>query len=315
MVTIGLALQRRMLDSASRHLGPTAGGFVRDVCVRQLNTPFEGIEYHQLTALLKAIQADAGPLLGQSASDALAADVIQLLTDVDAGIPGRVIGNVSRVMGPSADPFLRAVCGKLNIELDIIDRTTLPMIADAARVDALPLLGEEAARAVQTAVARSANSRPAVMAAQIVAAARRHAGPAGETFVRELCRTRFACDLDQIEPDGLEPLAHAIRTEGASVIGTAGAIAFGRAIAGALTSPDDGVRAKVVEIARQYVGPAAEEFLRRGCRKQGMPWEGVDYEHMMWLAEVVRAESASLIGKQSADDFARAVRRLLVGGK
>lgn len=313
MVAIAAGLQARILDAAAKHLGPSADEFVREVCRTRLNTNFEAIEYNQLTALIKAIQSDAGPILGRRTADALADEILQLKSDVDAGISGRVVGSVARVMGSAADPFLRNVCTKLAISLDDIDRTTLPLLAQAAGAEAAALLGKETAEAVQHAIERSAHAKPAAMVRQLVDLSVQHTGPGGEKFIRDLCRSKLETDLDEIEPDGLVPLADAIRNEAATVIGSAGATAFAQTVAAAVVSPNVSLRAKITDVARKYIGPAGEDFLRRSCRKMGMPWDAVDYEHMMWLAEVVRAESAPLIGKKSADDFARTVRAFLVG--
>lgn len=313
MVAVAAGLQSRILQAAEKHLGPSANEFVRDVCSARLNTSFETIEYNQLTALIRAIQVDAGPILGRRTADALATDILQLKADVEAGLSGRLVGTVARVLGPAAEPFIRNVCAKINVSLDHVDRTTLPLVAQAAGAEAVALLGKDTAEAVQHAIERAATAKPAGMVAGIIDAARQHTGPAGETFIRDLCRTKLEIELDEIEPDGLVPLADAIRNEAAGVIGSAGATAFAQAVAAAVVSPNESLRARISEVARRFVGPAGDDFLRRSCRKMGMPWDAVDYEHMMWLAEVVRAESTPLIGKQKADDFARTVRTFLVG--
>lgn len=315
MVAIAAGLQSRILEAAGKHLGPSADDFVREVCRNRLNTEFHALEYNQINSLIKAIQADAGPILGRRTADSLAAEIRQTKADVEAGIPGRLVGSVGRVLGPAAEPFIRNVCTKLGITLDAIDRTMLPMVAEAAAAEALPLLGKDTAEAVQRAVERTASQKPAGMVNRIVEAARQHIGPTGEKLIRELCRTKLETELDDIEPDGLIALADAVRTEAAAAIGSAGALAFAQAVAAALVSPNEPLRQKIVELARRYIGPAGEDFMRRSCRKMGMPWEAVDYEHMMWLAEVVRTESAPLIGKQKADEFARGVRQFLVGGR
>jgi hypothetical protein len=313
MVAVASALQTRILDAAERHLGPSAGDFVRDICRTRLDVAFEAIEYHQLNALIKAIQAEAGPVLGQRTADALADDILQLQGDVDAGLPGRLLGGVARVLGPAAEPFVRNVCARLKVELETVDRGLLPLLAQEAADEARPLLGGETAEAVRRAIERSATARPAGMVARIVEAASQHAGRRGETFIRDLCRKKLEIDLDEIEPDGLRALADAVRAEGPAAIGADAATAFAQAVAAVLVSPNTALRAKIVEAARKYMGPAGEEFMRRSCRKMGMPWDAVDMEHMMWLAEVVRAESTPFIGKKSADDFARTIRGFLTG--
>lgn len=313
MVAIATGLQTRILEAAAKHLGPAANDFVRDVCRTRLSTPFEAIEYNQLTTLIKAIQLDAGPVLGRRAADAMADEILQLQADVEAGLPGRLVGTVGRVLGPAAEPFMRNVCDRLGVSLDGVDRATLPIIAEEAAAEALPLLGKETADNLRRVIERASGAKPAGMVARLVEVATQHAGPGGEAFIRDLCRRRMETELDEIEPDGLRHLAEAVRGEAAGAIGGVGATAFAQAVAAAVMSPNKSLRAKIIDVARRYVGPAGEDFLKRSCRKMGMPWEAVDYEHMMWLAEVVRTESAPLIGKKQADEFARNIRMFLVG--
>ncbi|MFN8558108.1 MAG: hypothetical protein U0531_12480 [Dehalococcoidia bacterium] len=286
---------------------------MREVCRTHLDTSFEMLEYVQLNPLVKAIQKEAQPMLGRRTADAIADDILLLRDQADDGMPGRVIGNVGRVMGAAAEPFMRNVCSKLGVPFDGVDRSTLTLVAESAEADATPLLGPDTAQAVRHAVERA--SKPAGMAGKIAEAARQHAGERGETFLRNLCHTRLEMDLEEIEPEGLRPLADAIRAEGADIIGVDGATAFAQAVVAAVLSPNEALHKKITETARRYIGPAGDDFLRKSCKKQGMPWDAVEMEHMMWLAEVVRAESAPLIGKKPADEFARTVRGFLVGGK
>ncbi len=311
MVAIATSLQNRIIQAAEQHLGPSAEAFVRDICRNRLNTTFETLEYSQVNALLKAIELDAGPVLGRRIADSLAEMLLQIRADIEAGIPGRLVGSVARVLGP-AEPFMRNVCAKMGITLEAVTRELLPTVARHAAAEAQPLLGAETAETLSHIIERVASVRPQGMVASVVDAARRAIGQQGEQFIRELCRTKLEIELDEIEPDGLELLAQKVRAEAEGLIGSAGAQAFAQAVAAALVSPNVALRAKLVELARRFIGPAGEDFLRRSCRKMGMPWDAVDYEHLMWLAEVVRSESAPLIGKKQADEFARAVRGFLI---
>jgi hypothetical protein len=310
MVAIAAAVQTRILEAAERHLGPSADEIVRDVCLTRLGTPFDKLEYHQLGALVRAVQADAGAVLRQR-TEALAADIRQLQEDIEAGIPGRLVTSVARLLGPAAEPFMRNVCSRLGFVLETIDRPRLPEVAREAATEARPVFGEDTAEALKGAIERAASVRPAGMEASIVEAAGRHIGPKGEAFIRGLCRTRVEIDLDEIEPDGLGPLADAVAGDTSGVGAEESSAAFAQAVAAAIVSPNAALRAKILDTARKHIGPAAEDFMRRSCKKSGMPWDAIDLEHMMWLAEVVRAESAPLIGKKSADDFARTVRAFL----
>lgn len=313
MVAISSALQHRIIKAAETHLGPQADEFVRDVCRNRLDTPFEALEFTRINALLKAIEQDAGEVLGCRTAEALAEAILQIKADVEAGLAGRLIGSLARVMGPAAEPFMRNVCQKSGTSLDAVTRDALPALARTAKTEALPLLGEETAGAVEHVIARAATARPPAMLAGILAAARDCLGARGEEILRQLCRSRLETDLDEIEPEALALLADAIRVQSVDLIGSANAAAFAQAVAAALMSPNVALRGRLAETARKYVGPAGEDFLRRSCRRAGMPWEAVDVEHMMWLAEVVRTESTALIGKKQADDFARVVRGFLTG--
>lgn len=312
MVAIATSLQHRIIQAAEQHLGPSAEAFVREVCRNRLNTPFETLEYSQINALLRAIETDAGPVLGRRIADSLAEMLLQIRADIEAGIPGRLVGSVARVLGPAAEPFMRTVCAKMGITLDAVTRELLPAVARHAAAEVQPLLGSETAETLSHMIERVAHARPQGMVASVVDAAKRAMGQQGEQFIRELCRRKLEIELDDIEPDGLELLAQKVRAEAEGLIGSAGAQAFAQAVAAALVSPNVALRSKLIELARRFIGPAGEDFLRRSCRKMGMPWDAVDHEHLMWLAEVVRSESAPLIGKKQADEFARAVRGFLI---
>lgn len=312
MVAIAAGIQTRILEAAERHLGPSADEIVRDVCRTRLDTPFEKLEYHQLGPLVRSVEADAAAVLQQRA-DGLSVDIRQLQGDIEAGVPGRLVNSVARLLGASAEVFMRNVCHRLGFELELVDKSRLSTVAREASIEAAPVFGDDTAEALRGAIERAATVRPAGMEASVIEAATRHFGPKGEKFIREMCRSKLEIDLDEIEPDCLGLLADAIAAEAAGMINSAGAAAFTHAVGLALISPNAALRARIVETARKYIGPAAEDFLRRSCKKSGMPWDAIDYEHMMWLAEVVRAESFPLIGKKSADDFARIVRSFLTG--
>src|SRR5207253_11477108 len=83
----------------------------------------------------------------------------------------------------------------------------------------------------------------------------------------------------------------------------------------AVASPADPLRQKILELARRQIGPAGPDFLKRACTKNGLPFDAVDYEHIMWLAEVIRADAKPLVGQKGADELARGVRAFLTGGR
>ena len=312
MVAIAAGTQQRILEAAERHLGPSAADLMKSVCRTRLDTPWEKLEFHQIPLLVRAVEADAGGLLRQRA-DALVNDIRQIQLDVEAGMPGRLVTSVSRLLGPSAEPFMRNVAQRIGVVLERVDRGVLNALAAEAALDARPIFGDETADALGSAIRRAGHVKPAGMVASVLDAAQRHIGVKGERFIRDICHAKLETDLDEIEPEALGLLADAISGEAVSFISGSGATAFAQAVASALTSPNHQLRGRVADIARKMVGPAGEDFMRRSCRKAGMPWDAVDAEHLMWLAEVVRAEAAPLLGKGKADDFAKAVRNLLMG--
>src|SRR5438093_828315 len=99
MVAIAAATQKRILDAVERCLGAASDDLVRDVCANQVGTPFERLEFHQLGALIKVLDSEAGTVLTRRA-EALAADILRIQQDIIAGMPGRLIVSVSRLLGP-----------------------------------------------------------------------------------------------------------------------------------------------------------------------------------------------------------------------
>lgn len=312
MVAIAIATQKRILDAVGRHFGTASDDLVRDLCNQRLGAPFERLEFHQLGNLIKALDNEAGTMLARRA-DLLADDILKIQQDIVAGMPGRLIVSVSRLLGPSAEPFMRTACSRMNIILETLEKKHLGEVAKIAAADAKPVFGEETAEALGNAIERAAFVRPATMVAALVDAAKQHMGARGEAFLRDLARQKMEIELDDIDPEALPMLANKVRASGADIVQTAAGPGLTQAIAAAIVSPNVSLRAKLIDTARKFVGPAAENFLKQSTRKAGMPWDAIDLEHMMWLAEVVRAEATPLIGKKQADAFAHIVRGYLTG--
>lgn len=315
MVVIGTALQTRLLDTAKRQLGPGGESIVREAAQRAAELPLEQLSYAQLPALLTAIERDAPSVVGRDAAYGLAEDLDALHTDADAGLSGRMIGAVGKRLGPAAEPFLANVCGKLGVSLTGVDRAQLPQIAVAVKAEASVLLGEDTARALAAAVEESRSARPPGLVARIIDLARERAGAEGETFIREICHERLEISLDEVDIDGIALLARAVERDGPARIGAQRTAAFLALARPVLASPSEPLRLKMLELAKKKIGPAGPDFLKRACSKAGLPFEAVDYEHIMWMAEVVRTEATPLVGKKGADELAREVRNFLTGGR
>ena len=315
MVVIGTALQKRLLDAARQHLGPNGEQILRDAAEQDIGTPLEQVTYAQLPALIDAAERVAAPAAGRDSAFGLAAELDVLHADAGAGLSGRLIGAVGKRLGPSAEPFLTNVCARLGLDLAVLDRTQLSQLAAAARQDAGALLGADTADAVAAAVQEAGNVRPPGLVQRIVDVAREHGGAEGEPLVRDLCHQRLEFELDNIPIQGISPLARAVERDGPARLGKVRTAAFMTAVRQAVASPADTLRAKIVALTNQQVGPAGTIFLKKVSAKHGLPFDAVDYEHIMWLAEVLRAEATPIVGKQAADDLARGVRGFLTGDR
>jgi hypothetical protein len=310
MVVIGTALQKRLLDAAREHLGADGEVVLRETAERELNIPLEQVQYTQLGALVAAAERAAAPIAGRGPAFAMAADLDTLAADADAGLAGRLIGAVGKRLGPSAEPFLANICGRAGLVLDEIERGQLLRLAAAVRTEAAILLGEESAEAVAQAVQEAGEARPPGLVRRLLEIAREHAGDEGEALVRDLCQ-RLEFELDEIPIAGIDPLARAVERDGPPRLGKVQTAAFMAAVQRAVVSPATGLRQKVVALTSREMGPAGPLFLKKATAKHGLPFDAVDFEHLMWLAEVIRAESAPIIGKQAADELAREVRGFL----
>jgi hypothetical protein len=99
------------------------------------------------------------------------------------------------------------------------------------------------------------------------------------------------------------------------MIGGARVAAFLAAARITLNSPNEQLRNRLVEMVTRRVGPAGRDFLHEICLEGGLPFQAIDYEHLMWLSETLRREAAPLAGKKGAEELARSVRGLLTGAK
>jgi hypothetical protein len=311
MVVIGAALQKRLLDAAREHLGAESEGVLRDAAERELDVPLEQVHYGQLATLIAAAERAAAPIAGRETAFAMASDFEALAADADAGLAGRLIGAVGKRLGPSAEPFLSNICGRVGLTLEEIERDQLPRLATGVRAEAALLLGADTAELVAQAVQEAGDARPPGLVQQVIAIARDHAGAEGEALVRDLCHQRLELELDEIPIAGIRPLARAVERDGPPRLGRSRTAAFLAAVQRAVISPATALREKIVALTSRQMGPAGPLFLKKATAKQGLPFDAVDYEHLMWLAEVIRAESAPIVGKQVADDLARDVRNLL----
>jgi len=311
MVVIAIALQHRLLEAARRELGPSGEVIIGTVAQRALGVPFEQVTYGQLDDLLAAVEREALWDAGKAAALELAEDLHRLRIHADADLGARLVDIVAKQLGPAAAPCLTAVCTKLGLVLKDIERTQLPHLAAAVKQEAIGLLGAETAAALAGAIEDARRLRPPGLALLMIDMAVEHLGPDGERILREICHERLEVDLDDVDIDGISSLERAVARDSVERIGAVLAAAFLAAARQAVIGPGTALRTEIMKLANRHLGPAGPLLLKRLAGTNGLPFEVVSYEHLLWLADVVRAETTPLLGAHSADELARGVAALL----
>lgn len=315
MVAIAIALQNRLLEAAKRQFGPHGEALLHETAERALGVPLEQVTYAQLPQLLSALQREAPLRVGRDGAYALARDLERLQSEAAADLCDRLTDAAGKLLGPAAKPFLATVCSRLGLGLTTIDHTHLQQLVAAVKQDAGVFLGPDSAQALAAAIGEAGAATSSSMASRVIEVATAHFGQEGERMVRELCRERLETELDDLGCHGITVLAQAAERDGPAHIGPLRMAAFLAAAREAMVAPGSGLRRKLVELTTQQIGPAGAIFVKKACAKNGLPFEAVGYEHLMWLAEVLRREAAPLVGEHDADDLARAVHNLLDEGQ
>lgn len=315
MVYIGEALQTRLIDVAKRQLGAEGEALLRETARDVFDAPLHQLTYAQLPLLFSTIEHYAGEKLGAAPARLLAREIKTLVAASEAQIPEALVGSVSKQIGGMARALLEMSCARLDLELDLVTIEQLPELAAAVRVDAEVLFSRQSADALAEAVTRVQQLQPVQMLAQLTAIATRRLGIHGEITIRRLCRDRLEIEPEDLTIATLPLLARIIEQEGSTVIGAARVEPLIAAARQCLISPAETLRVKVIDLVSRMVGPAATSLLEDGCARRGLPFQSVEYEHLMWLTEVVRAETLPLVGKRRSDDLAKNIRALLTGRK
>jgi hypothetical protein len=315
MVFIGTAQQARLFDAARRHLGSGGDATFKEVARTAFDLPMDQLTYAHLMTLLKNLEGSSAATLGRQPAFALAAAIRQLGGAPDTGLGDRLIAAIAKRLGPAAEPFIETVCKRQGLLIATLDKNDLVPLAQAVKQDAALLLGEDAASSLAAAVLECGTGHNPDLAPKCIALATEHLGPDGEAMVRSVCRNRLEVELEELSTETLDLLARIVEEEMPARIGAARAAAFVDAAKQSISSPATELREKILLFARRAVGPVGEQFVQQTCAKNGLPFRAVDYEHLMWLAEILRGEGTPLLGKQKADDLAREVRGLLTGGR
>jgi hypothetical protein len=311
MTEIAIALQQRLLAAARRELGPDGDAILEAVCRRTLGIGIEHVSYTQLPELIAAVEREGPGRAGAASAAAIAVELDRFRIHADADLGERLVRVMAERLGPAAEPCLTHICGKLGLALSALDRTQLPLIAAVIEKDGAALLGPMLARSVAGAVDETRRMRPHGMAVLLNEIAAEQGGEFGAQALQDICRARLGVDLETVDIEGLAALARAVEQDAPVRLGEARTAAFISAFRHAVVDPGEQLRARLLELANTHLGPAAPVLLKRVCTRNGVPFDVVSYEHLMWLADTFRAEVAPIAGEQEAEEFAREVRALL----
>ncbi|MGD9890616.1 MAG: zinc ribbon domain-containing protein [Dehalococcoidia bacterium] len=304
---VGDDLRRRLLEASRRELGPDGDGILREITERSLNVPFDEITYAELPHLLIAVHQSAPALAGSAPARDTARALDALAVDLQAEMRRRLVERLAVSLGPAAEPFIVNVCAGIDLDFGQVAVPQLPLVA-AAVERAGAIFGPDLARSL-AAMVDDAGALPGV-AEPVSAIATEQLGVEGDALIRDLCRERLGKDLTALQIDDLEPLSRAVERDGPTRIGTTRTAAFIAAARFAVVNPANSARALLVQVVNREMGPAGEAFLKKTCARHGLPIEVIGYEHMPWLAGVLRQEAAPLLGASGAERLALAVERL-----
>jgi hypothetical protein len=313
---LAIALQIRILDAAERHLGPAGESILRTTARVALNTPFEDITYAQLPAYFAAIERSAPQSVGRELAEHLADQIVSLESQPlqrtrDARLPDRLVVATRKYLGPAAEPFLTNAAGKVGASLWHIDQRDLARLIELIEAEASGFLGQEVAENLVKSIKALHLTTSAAIAARVRALARVHGGPGGERVVNDICRRVLGIELKKLGADGLGTLAAGIREEGPYRFGVQRTHAFLDAARDAVSAPGAELRARVLQLVKDSVGPVGSLVLDEVCNKHGFPYYALTYEHVMWLTTSLEPEIAAGLNAQDIDRLNSDLQQLL----
>jgi hypothetical protein len=313
MVFIGSGILSCLLAAAERSVGPGGESLLRTTSLQTLSKPVERLTFAELSVLLNAFDHTVRVQVGHEVARGLAVTLDLLQAEIDAGLSARLIGALFKRVGSVAEPLLRTACTSLGYQLETVHPSQLRVLAETLQATTAALLGREMADSLKAAVMDAEHRPPTDVAKQLFEAALQHLGDHTETVMRRLCREHLEIEVDELDAGSVQALARAVEQHGPAVIGATLATQFARETASLMVSPAESLRRRVIQITRDVVGPFAPQFLDEVCATHGLPFTAVDYEHLMWLAEVLRTETEPLAGKEAADGLSRQLRAVLTG--
>lgn len=142
--------------------------------------------------------------------------------------------------------------------------------------------------------------------ARLIAVTGQYLGPDGASRLEAAARAVSGRPLADVTYAQLPKLFEAI-DRGASTSDQAAAAALADGLDQLTGDVEGGIGGRIIGLVGKRMGPAAEPFLRRVCEHTGMTLERVDRARLPALAEMVRADSAPLVGDEVAEAAAAAV--------
>lgn len=315
---LALALQTRLLDAAERHLGPGGESILHAAARDAADTSFERMTYAQLPSFFAAVEEAAPPVAGREPAEGLADQVDSLRAQPaqrshDPRLPDRLLAATRKHLGPAAEPFLTTVSARAGLALREIDHRALAQLLESIEKDAAAFLGADVAESLIASIKPLQSTPSSRTSTKLRSAARSFAGPAGERMLNEICREALGIELKELSDDRLAELAAATRQEAPRRFGDQRTSAFLDAARSAVTAPGADLRAAIMEFVTRLLGPAGPILIDEACERHGLPFEALTYEHVMWLAGELDAETAPTLNARDADQLGEGFRGLVTG--
>lgn len=310
MVSLTPTTQSRLAELARHHLGNEWPAVFHQASVDAGAVGFDKLAYLEVPRFLVAIHHLSAALMGRET----AARVLEVLRPLAgaASPPEDPVVALTAVLGPSASVIYTTLTAKAGVNPDDWSQEARQKLACAAQEHIAGLLGEPVAKQMAEVLDPPANIRSMLPKGTVVRAVEA-LGEEVAVQVTALCKRELRRPLDDLDAAGVTDLIRVIGAEGARGFGEENAARFVATLRQAMGGASPRLQAQLVDLIAEYLGPMAREFLEDVCLQHGVPLTMLDFEHLMWLAEVLRAEAGALVGNADADRLARSVRALVTG--
>ena len=308
MVPLSAEARARLFEVARAMLGAPAETLVRDAAWRELKLPLEQVTYAKLRKLVRAIEESGAPSAAEGWRG-LAADIRGMAAAQPRRPADAVVAAVRAHVGGAAAPLLARACEALGISQDELEPDQLDLLAEVLKRDTRSILGDDAARALASAVSGFVSDRSRQLTTEIQGLVMTHLGPGGDEEFERLLR---GLDGGSFEPtaESLEALAQAIDGHAAAAATPQQPSGFATAAWKAISDGGAPLRRQVLAIAAEVIGPFAGDFVQDACRAQGVPFDLVDAGLLVWLTDVLYEEVRAFASPDQAERLKALLRRM-----